>query len=185
MKRLKIIAALAAALMATGCASQAEVNSLRAENARLKQELSEYSAVTTSNSDNSSDITGSDNSNELSPFDQYVKDNNITLDNYDVQYDMGNNLNKEFTIVGTAELDDYYNYGFDDDIESDYFCIMVTPEDGKFTNRWYIYAERTTFKDFFDDLKGGKCRVKIVAEIPSSRYKSGQNCMAMLNFIAW
>lgn len=182
MKRLRIIAALAAVLMATGCASQAELNSLRAENAVLKQQLSFY---TDSETGNATDETGNEsNSGDTSPYEQYVKDHKVYLNNYDVQYDMGNNLNQKFTLVGEAELDDYYNYGYDD-AENEFFCVMVVPEDGKYTNRWYIYAKRADFKDFFDDLKRGNCNVEMVAVIPASRYEQGQNCMAMLDYVAW
>ena len=43
---------------------------------------------------------------------EYIYENNISLDNYDVQYNMANNLDKSFILVGYAELDDYYNYGY-------------------------------------------------------------------------
>ena len=47
---------------------------------------------------------------KLSGFEVYVQKNKVSLDNYDVQYDMTNNLDKQFKIVGMAELHNYYNY---------------------------------------------------------------------------
>ncbi|MGN1108198.1 MAG: hypothetical protein ACI4RK_02340 [Oscillospiraceae bacterium] len=122
---------------------------------------------------------------ELSPYEQFVQENNITLDNFDVQFDMGNNLEKYFTLTGTAELDDYYNYGFDDDMEKDFFCVQVDPEGGSYSNRWYIYCHRETFYDLFDDLKGSKINVQMVCLIPTANYEPGQNNMALLMYVAW
>ena len=59
-------------------------------------------------------------------FQAYMQENGITLTAKDVQYDMQNNLDQNFAILGTGELDTYYNYGFAD-VESEYFSVDITP----------------------------------------------------------
>ena len=119
-------------------------------------------------------------------FVEYVSTNNITLDNYDVQYNMANNLDKEFTLIGYAELDDYYNYGFDDDMEPSYYCLKVTPADGKYSNIWYIYCHRSSLQGLFDKVQSaGEKYVKMICYIPEWRFEKGQNNMAMLKFVVY
>lgn len=190
-----IISAIMCCSLFSGCGNQSELDSLREENSSLRAKLENNSAKSDSyveskleESEESSSTFSQPETSEpaaLSKYEKYVKENNIILDNYDVQYDMGNNLNTQFTLEGVAELSDYYNYGFDKDMEKDYFCVCVTPSNGKYSNRWYIYCYRTAFKPFFDDLKKGECNVLMVAYIPSKRYKSGQNNMAMLDYVTW
>lgn len=110
---------------------------------------------------------------------------NIALKARDVQYDMTNNLDKEFVISGLAELDDYYNYGFDRRIESKYFCVNVTPTGGSYSDRWYLYFHRESFKELFNELKQGKRNVTAVCTIPSGRYKEGQGNMAQVKRVEW
>lgn len=121
---------------------------------------------------------------KLSGFEVYVQKNKVSLDNYDVQYDMTNNLDKQFKIVGMAELHNYYNYGYRD-LEGDCFCVRVTPQDKKYSSSWYIYCDRDAFKQFFAKLKGGKCYVEMVAVILSSLYESHQGNCAMLTYVSW
>jgi len=119
-------------------------------------------------------------------FAQYISDNSITLDNYDVQYNMANNLDKEFSLVGYAELDDYYNYGFDDKLESSYFCLQVTPENGKYSDAWYIYCYRNSYQNLFDKTQAaGKKYVKMICCIPKGRFEEGQNNMATLRYVVY
>lgn len=191
-KALSVVLVFILCLLLVGCSNQSELESLREENSSLRLELEKYSSKADNPDESKQEESKPDSSQSeeskpsaLSQYEQYVKDNNIILDNFDVQYDMGNNLDIKFTLEGVAELDDYYNYGFDDDMEKDYFCVSVTPSNGKYTNRWYIYCYRTAFKPFFDDLKVGECNVKMVAYIPSRRYESGQNNMAMLDYVTW
>ena len=56
----------------------------------------------------------------------YMKEKNLTLKAKDIQFDMKNNVDKEFAMEGSVELADYYNYGFTD--ESKYFCIKVSAD---------------------------------------------------------
>lgn len=121
---------------------------------------------------------------KLSGFEDYVHKNKITLDSYDVQYDMINNLDKQFKIVGIAKLDNFYSYGFGHDMEHEYFCVLVILQDGTYTG-WHIYCRRDEFKNFYDELKKGSCFVEMVSIIPKSKYKSRQGNMALLNFVSW
>ena len=72
----------------------------------------------------------------------------------DVKYDPYTYLGKDFIITGTAKLDDYYNYEYRD-WEYSYFCIDIEPENGSYSDRWYIYANRNTFQELFQILKNG------------------------------
>lgn len=103
----------------------------------------------------------------------------VQLSASDVQYNMSNNLDKCFYLEGTATLSTYYNYGFDDSMESSYYCIVVTPTGGSHLDRWYIYCHRRSFDSMFERLsEKGSSSVHIIAEIPRERYKSGQGNMA-------
>ena len=73
----------------------------------------------------------------------------------DVKYDPFSYLGENFIITGTAELDDYYNYEYRD-FEYSYFCIAVEPIGGSYSDRWYIYANRSAFQELFQMLKNGK-----------------------------
>ncbi len=116
---------------------------------------------------------------------KYMEENNIKLTAKDVQYDMANNLNKEFAISGNAELDDYYNYGFDDDMEDDYFVASVRPEGGSYSEEWYLYFHRESFKELFTKLKKVKVNIIATAEIPDYRFKKGQGNMAIVKQASW
>lgn len=103
----------------------------------------------------------------------------VRLSASDVQYNMSNNLDRYFYLEGTATLSTYYNYGFDDSMESSYYCIAVTPTGGSYADRWYIYCHRRSFDSMFERLsEKGSSSVHIIAEIPRERYKSGQGNMA-------
>lgn len=120
-------------------------------------------------------------------FKKYLKDNDIIaeLDNYDVQYDRYGSLDKVFAFSGTAELDDYYNYGWYDD-EQYYFCIFVTPHGGSYSDSWYIYCDRNSFPNFFEDLKAyGIIDVELACYIPSYKYESNQGNMANLRAVQY
>ncbi|WP_339319354.1 hypothetical protein [Paenibacillus sp. FSL R10-2734] len=101
----------------------------------------------------------------------------------DVQYDMVNNLDKEFVLEGTASLDDYYNYGFDSSIESSYFCARVIPDDG--SDSWYVYVHRKSFGKLFEALKSGDVHVTTTSKIPSNRFEKGQGNMAQVQQVRW
>ena len=131
------------------------------------------------------DIENIESDPTKSTFDLYVEENRIKLSCTDVQYNMSNTLDNKFILKGVASLSSYYNYGFDDSIEPNYFCIMVTPSGGSFSDRWYIYCERDVFRDFYSDLKAKDRYIETVCYIPSSYYEAGQGNMAMLQYICW
>lgn len=112
--------------------------------------------------------------------DTIKQERSISLTNKDVQFDMVNNLDMEFAIVGIAEIDDYYNYGFTN--EEKYFVARVTPDGGSYTESWYLYFHRESFAALYDNLKSGNYRIKATAKVPSNVYKSGQGNMAQVTW---
>lgn len=99
----------------------------------------------------------------------------------DVQFDMIGNLDKYFAIDGYAELDNYYNYGFDK-LEEKFFCIRVTPIDTN-SDEWYLYGLRSDdgLKTFFDKLKNeGSIHIIADCDVPKSLYEEGQGNLAFL-----
>lgn len=115
---------------------------------------------------------------------EYRKEFNLDITWKDIQYDMYNNLSKEFLVAGTAELSDYYNYGFRER-EKNYFCVSIIPYDGDYTNRWHLYFNREDFKELFDSLKEEKRVIITTCEIPDYIYKEGQGNMAFVNQVRW
>ena len=102
----------------------------------------------------------------------------------DMKYDMANNVDKNFSMSGYAKLSDYYNYGFDHDIEDSHFVLQV---DAVSTNDdWYVYCNRKTFSKLFDDAKtNGKVYIFAICKIPKANYEKGQGAMAMLVTAEW
>jgi len=102
----------------------------------------------------------------------------------DVKYDMPNSLDQNFYLYGYAYLSDYYNYGFDNDIEKTHFVLRV--ESITSTDKWYIYCDREVFKRMFEDAKS-KERIYIFSAcmIPEKYYEKGQGYMAMLVEAEW
>lgn len=98
--------------------------------------------------------------------------------NTDVQYDKYGYLGTPFLLVGSAALDDYYNW-FYDDMDAVYFCMRVTPEGGSYSDEWYIYASRSRYKELFADLKEGEIS-GIVMICSSVTPDTGSNLMAEL-----
>jgi hypothetical protein len=81
--------------------------------------------------------------------------------NKDVKYNPYAYYRKEFSIVGVASIDDYYNYEYRSK-ESTHFCIAIEPSDGGYTDRWYIYANRKDFKDLYNALLSGSKPVILI-----------------------
>jgi hypothetical protein len=125
----------------------------------------------------------------LSEYEQFLVDNNITLTNYDVQYDIANSAGEYFYFedFGVAELDDYYNYGYRG-TESEFFVMTITPgakigsDDyavGSYMDHWYIYADREQFANLFDRMKsfkgdGEEISGYFVCQIDPDHYDSGE-----------
>lgn len=118
------------------------------------------------------------------PVQKYMDERAITLTGKDVQYDMANNLDEKFVIDGRAELNDYYNYCFDD-IEKDYFCVEVTPTGGSYSDRWYLYFNRDSFKELFEKLKQGEHHIIATCIIPKNRYENGMDNMAFVKEVGY
>ncbi|MBO5745504.1 MAG: hypothetical protein J6S13_00250 [Clostridia bacterium] len=78
-----------------------------------------------------------------------------TLPSYsDVKYSPYSYIGRNFIITGRAELDDYFNYDYRN-YETFSFCIAVTPVGGGYSDRWYIYGERSRYAELFERLKNG------------------------------
>ncbi|MFB5269118.1 hypothetical protein ACE41H_20345 [Paenibacillus enshidis] len=120
---------------------------------------------------------------DSSPIELFKKENRISLDAKTVQYDMPNNLDKSFVISGTLELDDYFNYGFDD--EKAYFSTFIIPDDGTYSDGWNLYFSRKDFEKLFNDLLSSEKHVIVEAVIPSYQYKEGEGNMALVKRGQW
>lgn len=118
----------------------------------------------------------------------YMNEMKVFLTAKEVQHNIENNLNQKFGIVGSVELDDYYNYGFDSSFEKDYFCVTITPQDEGYSDRWYVYCkrDRESFKKFYDGLIERKSiKARMILQIPKLFYKENQGNMAMLYSVEW
>lgn len=115
----------------------------------------------------------------------YVLSKDVYLTAKDVQYDMVKYLDKNFFITGTAELDDYYNYGFNHSMERDYFVAYVIPDGESYSDGWYLYFHRESFNELFQKLKKGKVDIMATSVIPKFRYERGQNNMAVVQSVSW
>lgn len=118
------------------------------------------------------------------PLQKYMDERNIKLTAKDVQYNMENNVDKCFVIEGIGEIDDYYNYGFDD-MEKDYFCVRVEPTGGKYSDEWYLYFHRESFEKLFNQLKQDKKNIMATCKIPEYRFEISQGNMAIVEEASW
>lgn len=98
--------------------------------------------------------------------------------NKDVQYNKYCYLGTPFLLMGSATLDDYYNW-FYDGLEPIYFCMCVQPENASYSDKWYIYASRSNYKKLFDDLKTEEI-YKMVMICSAKSPDTGSNNMAEL-----
>jgi len=114
-----------------------------------------------------------------------MTENNTSLNAKEVQYDMVNHVGDYFGLEGNASLCDYYNYGYDDSMESKYFCMEVEPNGSSYSDSWYIYANRDTFSETYNDLLSNDISVKIIAFIDKNRYEKNQQNQATLFYIKW
>ncbi|GGG81983.1 hypothetical protein [Paenibacillus radicis (ex Gao et al. 2016)] len=118
-----------------------------------------------------------------SPVEQFKRENKISLDAKTVQFNMANNLDKSFAISGVLELDDYYNYGFKK--EETHFSTYLIPDDGTYSDGWYLYFSRKDFEELFNDLLNGEKHVLVEAKIPSYQYEEQQGKMANVYTAEW
>lgn len=107
---------------------------------------------------------------------KFMIDFDITLTGKEVQYNMQNNLDKNFFLKGRVELCNYYNYGFLN--ESKFFCGKIVTEDN---GNWHLYFDREVYDSVYKDLIDGSLPLMISAFIPSGAYKGNQGNMATVN----
>lgn len=181
------IIALFMILALTACSSAADKQRIAELEAELSSIKEKYNITENDVSGNNESEAPTTTINEVErEFQEYLEENHVTLDNFDVQYDMANNLDKLFTISGVAELSDYYNWGFDKSLESSYFCLQVIPDGGGYTNRWYLYCSRESFNGVIEKAKKkGKIYISAVCRIPSSVFNKNQQCQAELRYIIY
>ncbi|MEH7180520.1 hypothetical protein [Neobacillus vireti] len=117
-------------------------------------------------------------------FTAYLKDKNISLKSRDVLFDMQNTLNQPFAIMGKAELDIYYNYGFRD-FEKTHFAVSIIDEGAGYSDRWVLYFDREEFNDLFQTLKKGGIFVIATGVILKAQYQDGQDELALGMDIAY
>jgi hypothetical protein len=115
---------------------------------------------------------------------EIMKEQGVSLTAKEVQYDMVNNLDKEFGLSGNAEMCDYYNWGYDDSIKDRYFCVEVTPSGG-YSERWYIYFSRENATELYQDLLQGSVQIFLTAKIQSNLYDKNQGNMATGLYAEW
>jgi hypothetical protein len=118
-------------------------------------------------------------------FQSYIEENGITLTANDVQFDMQNNIDQNFAIMGTAELSTYYNYGFAD-MESEYFSVDISPYDGEFSDGWNFYFNRTDFNELYDLLKAnGEVTIAATGVIQFDFYEYSQGNLELEIQATW
>lgn len=110
--------------------------------------------------------------------DEFMKSTGVYLTAKEVQYDLVNNLDKQFYVAGNVKLCDYYNYGYTN--EEKYFCGMLTPEGGSYSDSWYLYFHRESFKSVYEYLLNSDINLRIIAEVNGKVYKRGQGNMAVV-----
>lgn len=103
----------------------------------------------------------------------------VYLTGKEVQYNMENNIDKDFVLDGTLSLCDYFNYGYKNQQLA--FCGKLTPSNGD--DSWYLYFSRETFAELYEMLLKNDVEVDVLARISSSNYKSGQGNMALVKLI--
>ena len=105
--------------------------------------------------------------NEMEIRNNYIAKNPEILDCIDVQYQMYENVGKTFVLAGEAEISDYYNYNYDDDINEQYASVTI----GTYPYSWNLYFERDKYKEFLSKLEEGPMEVIIEAKTEKDRMK--------------
>jgi hypothetical protein len=113
-----------------------------------------------------------------------MNEKSVTLTAKEVQYDISNNVGKEFGLAGEGELCDYYNWGYDKNIEGNYFCVNVTPSGG-YSEAWYNYFSRNSFSRLYQGLLQINKYIILIAEIDSSLYEKNQQNQATAIYAEW
>ncbi len=98
--------------------------------------------------------------------------------NQDVQYDPYSYIGDNFSLRGSADLDDYYNFNYLN-FEVNYFCVQVTPQGGSILDAWYVYANRNDFPDLYNTLRSGN--ISAITMICNAQFaEAASNNMATL-----
>ena len=105
--------------------------------------------------------------NEMEIRNNYIAKNPEILDCIDVQYQMYKNVGKTFVLAGEAEISDYYNYNYDDDINEKYASVTI----GTYPYSWNLYFERDKYKEFLSKLEEWPMEVIIEAKTEKDRMK--------------
>lgn len=97
----------------------------------------------------------------------------------DASYNTENNFKKAFFIKGKANLSNYFNYGFTN--KKDFFCVEVTPYDGSYSDRWYVYFKHEDDNEEFYNtlLNSNEKLIEVIAAIPENTYDPNQGNMAI------
>lgn len=112
-----------------------------------------------------------------SALDHYMETGDLKLTAKEVQFDMANNLDKQFALKGVGELSDYYNYGYSN-LEETFFCVYVTPIDETGEDPWYVYFNRVDDRKLYDILLKTDAYLELMCTVTSVGYKSGQGNLA-------
>ena len=108
----------------------------------------------------------------------------VDLDWRDVEYNIPNNLDTEFVIVGEASLSNYFNYGYSH-LEEEFFNITMETPESKFSERWHLYLHREDWNDLFEYLKEGDAFIGVTASMESDLYTDRQGRMALVYGASW
>lgn len=137
--------------------------------------------ITEETSEGEDSVTESSNKSDSKKvnldLEKFKSDNSIELEAVDVQYDMANNLDKEFAVRGTARLVDYYNYKYSDS-QDQYFAVDLEPLGDDAGEYWTMYCDKDDFKDLYETLKCGETEIIMSAVVPSSKFESGMDSLA-------
>ena len=134
-------------------------------------------------------FTGCANGNSTTTNDKelkkFMEEREITLTSKEVQYDKEQNKTTPFAIKGEATLSDFYAYGLGNTeaIEKDFYCIRVDQE--TYSEGWYIYLERESFSDLYDELLLRPVEVIVECVIPVEAYDIDMTNLAMGLSIKW
>ena len=115
---------------------------------------------------------------------EIMSEKGVTLTAKEVQYDMANDVDKQFGLAGDAKICDYYNWGYDASIKANYFCVNVTASGG-YLEAWYIYFGRKDFSKLYQDLLQSDKYIILIARIDSGFYETNQENQATGLYAKW
>lgn len=167
MKKMLLLGGLSLIFLASACSANTEMANMKTS------QVTPTNTSTNSNKESSTDAIVK----------AYMEKGNIKLTSKDVQYDIQNNLDKDFVINGMAKISNYYNYGFTN--EKTFFNVSVQPDGGELTEQWNLYFSREKNSELFDILKKGEVYIIAQGNVPSKSYQKGQRNMAVAGNAIW